>query len=198
LVKIAFLRYNGLTRISEGMNMEAQARDVMNADDLHCPECGFEEMGYFCRNCGGLLHGDDLVLCPRCRQVVPGGEYCNQCGQALGGLALTLPQLALAGDAFWVTEETALSPGSPEPSLLTPDESVELAHAELPDWLQELPAESVPPEVQQHIYPALRPMQIERAASQQRRFLIVVILLTGLLLLSIVFMALYVLLGGGA
>jgi hypothetical protein len=197
LVKIAFLRYNGLTRISEGMNMEAQARDEMNADDRHCPKCGFEETGYFCRNCGLLLHSDDLVLCPRCRQVVPGEEYCNQCGQVLGDLALTLRQLALAGDAFWVTGATALSPSRPEPSLLTPDESVELAHAELPDWLQELPAESAPPEVQQHIYPALKPIQTERAASQQRRFLILVILLTGFLLLSVVIMAFYVLLGGG-
>ncbi len=178
--------------------MEAQARDEMNADDRRCPKCGFEETGYFCRNCGVLVHGDDLVLCPRCRQVVPGGEYCNQCGQALGDLALALQQLVLAGDAFWVTREMALPPGSPEPSLLTPDESVELARAELPDWLQELPTESAPPEVQQHIYPALRPIQTERTTSQQSRFLILVILLTGLLLLSVIFMALYVLLRGGA
>lgn len=180
------------------MNMEAQARDEMNADDRHCPECGSEETGYFCRNCGVLLHGDSLVLCPRCRQVVPDGEYCNQCGQVLGHLALTLQQLALAGDAFWATGETVLPPGSPEPTLLTPDESVELAPAELPDWLQELPAESAPPEVQQHIYPALSPIPTEKTTSPQRRFLIVVILLTGLLLLSVVFMAVYVLLGGGA
>jgi DNA-directed RNA polymerase subunit RPC12/RpoP len=180
------------------MNMEAQARDEMNTDDRRCPKCGFEETGYFCRNCGRLLRGDDLVLCPRCHQVVPGKDYCNQCGQGLSGLALGLRQLELAGDAFWVTGEMAVPPTTPEPSLLAPDESVELAYAELPDWLQELPAESAPPEVQQHVYPALRPIQIERAASQQRRFLIVVILLTGLLLLSVVFMALYVLLGGGA
>jgi DNA-directed RNA polymerase subunit RPC12/RpoP len=198
LVKIAVLRYNGLTRISEGMNMDAQPRDEMNTDDYRCPKCGFEETGYFCRNCGGLVHGDDLVLCPRCRQVVPGAEYCNQCGQVLGDLALTLQQLALAGDAFWATGETGLPPSSPEPSLLAPDESVDLAPAELPDWLQELPAELAPPEVQQHIYPALRPIEAERAASQQRPFLIVVILLAGLLLLSVVFMALYVLLAGGA
>ena len=178
--------------------MEAQAPDEMNAEDRHCPKCGFEETGYFCRNCGGLVHGDDLVLCPRCRQVVPGGDYCSQCGQALEGVALTLQQLALAGDAFWVTGETALPPSSPQPSLLASDESVELAQAELPDGLHELPAESAPPEVHQLIYPALRPIQIEIASSQQRRFLIVVILMTGLLLLSIVFMALYVLLGSGA
>jgi hypothetical protein len=181
------------------MNMEAQARDELNADDRRCPQCGSEETGYFCRNCGGLLHGDDdLVLCPRCRQVVPEGEFCNQCGQSLGGLALSLRQLALAGDAFWVTGEAALPPDRPEPSLLALDESVEMAPAELPDWLQELPAESAPPEVQSHIYPALRPIQTERAPGQQRRFLIVVILLMGLLLLSVVLMALYVLLWGGA
>lgn len=198
MVKIAVLRYNGLTMISEGMNMEAQARDEMNTDDRQCPHCGFEETGYFCRNCGELLHGDDdLVLCPRCRQVVPEGEFCNQCGQFLGGLALSLRQLALAGDAFWVTGETALPPGSPESSLLALDESVEVAPGELPDWLQELPGESVPPEVQQHIYPALRPIETEKSPRQQRRFLIVVILLMGLMLLSVVFMALYALLGGG-
>jgi DNA-directed RNA polymerase subunit RPC12/RpoP len=178
--------------------MEAQARDEMSTDDRRCPKCGFEETGYFCRNCGELLRGDELVLCPRCRQVVPRGDYCNQCGQGLDDLALDLRQLAWAGEAFWVTGETALPPSSPEPSLLAPDESVELAHAELPDWLQELPAGSAPSEVQQHIYPALRPIQAQRAASRQRRFLIVVILLTGLLLLSVVLMALYVLLGGGA
>jgi DNA-directed RNA polymerase subunit RPC12/RpoP len=142
LVKIAILRYNRLTRISEGMNMEAQARDEMNTDDRRCPKCGFEETGYFCRNCGGLLHDDELVLCPRCRQVVPGAEYCNQCGQALGNLALTLQQLALAGDAFWIAGETVPPPSSQELSFLVPDESVDLAPAELPDWLRELPAGS--------------------------------------------------------
>ena len=176
--------------------MEAQARDEMNTDDRRCPKCGFEETGYFCRNCGGLLHDDELVLCPRCRQVVPGAEYCNQCGQALGNLALTLQQLALAGDAFWIAGETVPPPSSQELSFLVPDESVDLAPAELPDWLRELPA-GFPPEVQQSVYPALTPIQVETAASKQRRFLIVVILLTGLLLLSVIFMALFVMLRGG-
>jgi hypothetical protein len=119
--------------------METQAQDHTNAEDRHCPECGYEEAGHFCRNCGTLLHGDGLVLCPRCRQVVPDGDFCNQCGQGLTGLALGLRQLALAGDAFWVAEDTAMLPSSVEPSLLPPDASVELADAQLPDWLQEVP-----------------------------------------------------------
>jgi hypothetical protein len=178
--------------------METQAQDHTNAEDRHCPECGYEEAGHFCRNCGTLLHGDGLVLCPRCRQVVPDGDFCNQCGQGLTGLALGLRQLALAGDAFWVAEDTAMLPSSVEPSLLPPDASVELADAQLPDWLQEVPPGLAPSEIQQHIYPALRPIETERATSRQRRFLILVILLTGLLLLSVVFMAIYILLGGGA
>lgn len=178
--------------------MDLEDQVGMNADNGYCPECGSKESGYFCRNCGALLRGGDMVLCPRCHQVVPDGEYCNQCGQSLGGIALRLKQLALAGDDFWVTASAAQAPASVESSLFEPDESVQLADAELPDWLQELPVETAPSDVEERIYPSLMPIQEqERGAGQQGRFLVIVILLTGLLLLSLVSMAFVILLRGG-
>ena len=126
-----------------------------------CPECGSEESGFFCRNCGHLLRGEDMVLCPRCHQVVPGGEYCNQCGQGLGVIALQLQQLAMAGDTFWVTSGGGESSSFEEQILLEPDEALDLADAEPPDWLQELSTESGPPEIGPRIYPALQPIKEE-------------------------------------
>jgi len=168
-----------------------------NPQTQTCPECGTEESGYFCRNCGLLLRGEEMVLCPRCHQVVPDAEYCNQCGQSLSGLALQLQQLAKAGDAFWVTAEPGTLAAAAEPSLFPPDESVRLAEADLPDWLEELNAPLSPPEAQPRVYPALRPIEKERQASRTTRFFITAILLTFILLLGLVFLAVAVLLGRG-
>jgi hypothetical protein len=164
----------------------------------YCPECGSEESGYFCRRCGTLLRGEEMVLCPRCHEVVPAGEFCNQCGQSLAGIALQLRQLAQAGDSFWVTAGAAESPAGAEASLFGPDESLQLAKAELPDWVRELSPKSAPPDVEARIYPSLRPLQQKgQGATGQGRFLMIVILLAGLLLLSLVVIAFFFLLRGG-
>jgi hypothetical protein len=181
--------------------MEPGAQAEMNGQGHFCPECGAEESGYFCRNCGALLRGEDLVLCPRCHQIVPGGEFCNQCGQTLSGIALNLRQLALAGDDFWVAATTSAPPSIAandlESNLLAPDESVVLADAELPEWLQELPADSAPSEVQAHVYPSLRPIEETKRPAPRGRFVTLAFLLLGLLLLSLVLAVGVFLLRGG-
>jgi hypothetical protein len=179
--------------------MDPETGIEMEPEGEFCPECGAEESGYFCRSCGSLLRGQDDVLCPRCHQVVPGGDYCNRCGQNLGGIALNLRQLALAGDDFWVTAAPAgpaTSPAGADAGLLEPDESVVLADADLPDWLQELPTESAPAEVQAHVYPSLEPIEKEREFSRQGGLFTVMILLLGLLLLGLVVMVVFLLVGG--
>lgn len=172
--------------------MEPEANLEMPAETMFCPECGAEEAGYFCRNCGALLRGEDLVLCPRCHQIVPDGDYCNQCGQSLSGIALHLRQLALAGDDFYVTSAglPALArPAEVEPDFFSEDESQPLEVAEVPDWLQELPVESAPPQVRERIYPALQPVEKQRTGAWQGRFLTFLVVLMGLLLLGLVVMA---------
>ena len=190
----------GVILLLEGMMMEPQAEMEIGLEGRFCRECGAEEGGFFCRTCGILLRGEDSVLCPRCHQVVPDGDYCNQCGQYLGGIALNLRQLALAGDDFWVTaapSTPAPPPDSAEQRLFEPDESVFLADAQLPDWLHELSAESVPPEVQAHVYPSLQPIEGQRRPSQQGRFVMVVFFLLGLVLLGLVVAVIYLMVSGG-
>ena len=182
--------------------MESELQDDLNPEGSFCPECGVDESGYFCRNCGTLLRGEEMVLCPRCRQVVPHGEFCNQCGQSLDAIALDLQQLALAGDGFWVSagdlDQPSELPDDMEPALLEPDESVVLAEAEVPDWLRELPTDSAPAEVKAHIYPSLRPIEEpeQPATARQGRFLTPVFLLLALLLLGLVFVVVFLLLSG--
>jgi hypothetical protein len=165
----------------------------MEDQNRNCPECGSQESGYFCRNCGALLSDEDNVLCPRCHHIVPDGKFCNQCGQGLTGIGLHLRQLALAGDAFWITalEEspTPPAPSSGEPSVLEPDESVQLAHADLPDWMSEIPAPPAPAKAEPRIYPALKPIEPEPGQSSQRNFLAITILLMLVMLAGLVFMA---------
>lgn len=164
--------------------MEPEAEVEFGAELRFCPECGAEESGFFCRVCGTLLRGDEMVLCPRCHQVVPHGEYCNQCGQSLAGIALNLKQLAMAGDDFWVTASAlagAVGPAEGLPgSLVEPDESVVLAQGDLPEWLDELP--------KAHVYPSLRPIERQKAAAH-RPFWTVAIVMLALILLSLVFVA---------
>jgi hypothetical protein len=186
----------------EQMAVESEAEVQKSPEGRFCPECGADESGYFCRNCGTLLRGRDRVLCPRCRQVVPKGEFCNQCGQALGGIAPNLQQLALAGEDFWVSATgpalAASAPGNAELGLQVPDESMRLAEAELPDWLAELPAGSVPTEVKARVYPSLKPIEAQdRPSSRRGRALTLVILLLGLLLLSLIILAVALMLRGG-
>lgn len=189
----------GAILLLEGMLMDPETESETRPEGGFCPECGIEESGYFCRSCGTLLRGQDDVLCPRCHRVVPSGDFCNQCGQNLGGIALNLRQLALAGDDFWVT---AASPAPSPPSeggdagIWEPDPSVFLADAELPEWLQELPAQSAPEAVKAHVYPSLRPIEKEREYSGQGRLFSVVILLLGLLLLALVVIVVFLLFGG--
>jgi cytochrome c-type biogenesis protein CcmH/NrfG len=140
--------------------------------------------------------------------VVPAGEYCNRCGQGLAGVALKLQQLALAGEDFMVTLTPPVAPATsatpaPPPAAeelapLVPDESVELEDAELPDWLEELPAAAAPAEVRERIYPALRPVEPAHTGSQQTRFLAAVVVLLVLMLISLVGLALILLFQGGA
>jgi hypothetical protein len=185
----------------EGIIMEPDPQAEMKTGGNFCPECGAEEGGYFCRSCGTLLRGEDRVLCPRCHQIVPSGDFCNQCGQTLGGIALSLRQLSLAGDDFWVTAATPAPPvatrdGS-QVTMLAPDESIPLAGAELPDWLQELPTDSAPDEVKAHVYPSLRPIEEQSRPIQQGRFLMAVFVVLGLVLLALVFVVIFLLMRGG-
>ena len=180
----------------EGNAMGPDAEVETSPQAQNCPECGSEESGFFCRNCGQLLRGEEMVLCPRCHQVVPGGDYCNQCGQGLHGIALDLQQLAVAGDDFWVTSGGGESASLEEPVFLEPDETVELAEAEPPDWLRELPSKSAPPEIGPRIYPALQPIEQEQAGSRRNSFFTVVIVLLFLLLVGIIATALVALVGG--
>jgi hypothetical protein len=178
--------------------MDPEGQGTTDSQDQYCPECGRPESGYFCRNCGVLLRGEDKVLCPRCHQIVPDGGFCNLCGQSLSGLALNLWQLAQAGDAFWVTSGAGDPSPHVEPLLLEPDESLVLEAGELPDWLRELPVRETPPDLAQRIYPSLSPIQeTEQGAGQKGRYLVMVILLAGLVLLSLVFMTLFILLRRG-
>lgn len=184
----------------EGVVMEPDAQLEIGMAGRFCPECGSEETGYFCRSCGTLLHGEDRVLCPRCHQIVPSGDYCNQCGQTLGGIALSLRQLALAGDDFWVMSASAAPSTAPrdagEATMLAPDESVPLADAELPEWLQELPADSAPAEVKAHVHPSLTAIEEHRGPTTRGNFVTVVFLLLGLLLVALIVAAVFLLMRG--
>jgi len=74
----------------------------MEDQNRYCPECGSQESGFFCRNCGALLSGEDNVLCPRCHHIVPDGKFCNQCGQGLSGMEpneLVLPLKSQKNDS---------------------------------------------------------------------------------------------------
>jgi hypothetical protein len=73
---------------------------------------------------------------------------------------------------------------------------VVLADADLPDWLQELPTESAPAEVQARVYPSLKPIEEEREFSRQGGLFTAMILLLGLLLLGLVVMVVFLLVGG--
>jgi hypothetical protein len=175
-----------------------QVQDSTGSEARFCPECGSDQDGYFCRNCGELLRGEDMVLCPRCHQVVPAGEYCCQCGQLLRGIALQLRQLAQVGDAFWITSDVAEADHSAETGLPRLEEPVRLAAADLPDWVYELSADSVRRDDEARIYPALKPIDAwPQSSSQRGRFLAAVILLAGLLLLSLVLLTFVVLIRGG-
>ncbi len=180
--------------------MESDRQHEVNPEGSFCPECGVDESGYFCRNCGTLLRGEDMVLCPRCRQIVPHGEFCNQCGQSLGVVALDLHQLAIAGNDFWVSagaseQSSELSDGLDLASVKE-DEAVILAEAELPDWLKELPADSAPADVKAHIYPSLRPIEEEEQPVRQGRLLVPVFLMLAFLLLGLVLAVVFLLLRG--
>lgn len=165
--------------------MDPKTQTDEGAEGRFCPECGAEESGYFCRACGALLRGEDMVLCPRCHHVVPDGEFCNLCGQTLGGIALNLRQLALAGGDFWVAlASPAPAAESVDQNVLEPDESVLLDEAELPEWLKELPGPAAPPEVQAHTYPSLKPIAEDQG--KQGKFMVLVFLLLGLLLLGLI------------
>ena len=171
----------------------------MEDPNRYCPECGSQESGYFCRNCGALLSGEDNVLCPRCHHIVPDGKFCNQCGQGLSGIGLHLRQLALAGDTFWMAAgepaPAVLAQAPAETNVLEPDESVELAQADLPDWLREMPGLSsatAPARSEEHVYPALKPIEAKPAQRPQMRFQVAVLLLMIVMLLGIVSMAILI------
>lgn len=175
--------------------MEADAQMQTEDKAGFCSTCGAEESGFFCRACGSLLHGEDMVLCPRCHQVVPGGDFCNQCGQSLSNIALKLRQLAMAGDAFWVTSETDtdLDESALAPSL-EPDESVELDTAELPNWLQELTS-LAPPDVEDRIYPSLEPIAKASDKGSRSNLLTILVLAMFVLMLGMIVLTIFIALG---
>jgi len=183
------------------MDLETETQAI---GDHFCPNCGAEEDGFFCRNCGALLRGEDMVLCPRCHQIVPGDRFCNQCGQELVGIALSLKQLALAGDTFWVMEGTATPAADSEIESEIQIEDLEpvagledgLEKGTIPDWLRELTTAPLPAEVEARVYPSLEPVE-QAAAAKTTRFLAVAILLLGTLFLGLLVTAAVLLLHGG-
>ncbi len=178
--------------------MEPEAQVEADSQNRFCPTCGAEESGYFCRVCGTLLRGKDRLLCPRCHQVVPGGLFCNQCGQSLGGIALELRQLAEAGDEFWVTSGAAKPPAKVEPaSLFEPDTTVELDAARLPAWLQELNTKSAPSDVEERIYPSLRPIEERRGPVGRSKLFVVLVLVMFVLMLAMVILTIVIALSSG-
>jgi hypothetical protein len=176
--------------------MDAEAELENGSDIQFCPKCGAGERGFFCHACGTLLRGDEMILCPRCHHVVPDGEFCNQCGQNLAGIALNLKQLALAGDDFWVTASTLAGAGGPAEglpgSLLEPDESVVLAEGDLPEWLDDLSMGLGPAVGKAHVYPSLRPIEAQVSAAPRSLWIGAIVML-GLILLSLVFVAIILL-----
>lgn len=180
--------------------MDAEAQAGAGGENRFCPTCGAEESGYFCRICGTLLHGGERFLCPRCHQVVPGGQFCNQCGQGLEGIAVELGQLALAGDAFWVSSEAAADPAVAKPvSAFEPDASVDLDDADLPDWLRELNAAWAPSDVESRTYPALKPIEEGPSPTGRSNLFMVLVLMMFVLMVGLVILTIVVALsrGGG-
>ena len=184
--------------------MEPETETQTSTGDGICPNCGAHEDGFFCRNCGALLRGEDMVLCPRCHQIVPGDRFCNQCGQELTGIALSLKQLALAGDAFWMTAEAAAPAGEPTPDLdseaIEPaqESGQDLEKGTIPDWLRELSTAPPPADVGVRIYPALQPVGEAATGERTTRVLGLVILLLGILFLALLIAAAILLLHGPA
>jgi hypothetical protein len=133
--------------------------------------------------------------------VVPNGSYCNQCGQSLMGVALSLQQLDMAGDDFWVAGEdaslSAPSPGSIEGDSLAGGDYLLAQDAELPDWLRDLTAKSAPTEPGPRIHPSLRPIGAERGPLSRNTFFTAAIVLMFVLMLGLVFLTLLVVLRGG-
>jgi hypothetical protein len=58
--------------------MEPEAHLKRDTNEPRWAAFGAEESDDFCRNCGVSLRGEDLVRCPPCHQIVPGGNDCNQ------------------------------------------------------------------------------------------------------------------------
>jgi hypothetical protein len=177
--------------LKKGFVMEPDVGMDTDPEIRTCPECGSEETGFFCRMCGALLYGEDLVLCPRCHQVVPDSEFCNQCGQGLAGIALQLKQLAMAGDSFWVTSEGTISDTDGEPvEMFSPDESVPLVEGVLPEWLEELNSAEAPPEIEARIYPSLEPIEKSQENHRNTAFMVIVLLMfvvmIGLIVLALI------------
>jgi hypothetical protein len=179
--------------------MEPDNRVEMSRENRFCSECGSEESGYFCRACGTLLRGEEMILCPRCHQIVPDGKFCNQCGQRLFGIALHLRQLAQAGDEFWMTSATPKATISetlaPEPDLVAFDESLIMSDTEVPDWLEELSSPLV--RADSRIHPMLKPIEKERGVRLRSTVFTAAILLMFSLMVGLAFLAVFVLLRGG-
>jgi hypothetical protein len=177
--------------------MEPESPTVTEDHVRFCPECGIEEPGFFCRKCGTLLRGESSVLCPRCRHIVENGTFCNQCGQELAGLALSLKQLDMAGDDFWVTGASSAPDAELEPAIAPLEEAVVLAEAELPDWLRQFPNEVPSQETKVHIVPSLEPLGAKKPGNTRGRFLTVAIVLMGFLLLGMMFFVIIALIQAG-
>lgn len=69
----------------------------MSAKAIECPNCGAENVGKFCGECGERIQ----LSCPSCGTEASGGaKFCQECGASLTGSARakeTMPWIAVGG-----------------------------------------------------------------------------------------------------
>lgn len=67
------------------------------AETWTCTECGTENNGNFCSECGAKKPGDEWV-CSECGTTNSGGKYCSDCGAARSGGASSAPSSSTISD----------------------------------------------------------------------------------------------------
>lgn len=59
---------------------------LAHAETWICPECGTDNNGNFCSECGTKKPGDEWI-CPVCGTTNSGGKFCSDCGASRSGVA---------------------------------------------------------------------------------------------------------------